>query len=609
MRTSIRIAIPALRSSTGRCWAGCPGVILAGVVLLGLSVSFLSVSYATAQLPQLGAPASDDSNIPKPIRDTLDRVDMRNRPNDPQAGQKASEKDDACLLPPLTLIIGPTIAAEQLQIPVKARKEYHEACAALKDKKTAEAEKHLRKAVQDYAKYSAAWVTLGQVLATQQRMEEAGNACFQSSTVDPGYVPAYLCLADIGARAHAWVDVLKLSGRALELDPGNNVLAYEYHAAANLNLHNLAAAEKSGLRAAEIDKDHREPRVHFILAQVYEAKGDLENEAAQLQEYLKRAADPDDIAVVKQYLARLETHSGKRGAVDSPSGGILTGSVASSTRRWGPPDIDEAVPPVQTGISCPLPQILEEAGKRTQDLIESLQRFSATESVEQIDIGKNGKRRISATELVNYVAQIEQNSSGYPGIEEFRSGSSGIRRASVMDSGMAAFALIFHPAHIANFSFRCEGFTNLQGSPAWQVRFEEGADSSKSFTAIRMGGSIYLPRFKGRAWITTDTYDCLRIETDLVSPIPKIDLQLEHLIIIYAPVEFQKRHLRLWLPQSTSVYIAYHGHRYERAHNFSDFQLFAVDTVEAIKDPPPAQFAPVTLSPRSLEMIVRFPPL
>jgi hypothetical protein len=47
-------------------------------------------------------------------------------------------------------------------------------------------------------------VTLGQVLATQQRTDEARRACSQASTVDSKYVPAYLCLADIALRAHDW---------------------------------------------------------------------------------------------------------------------------------------------------------------------------------------------------------------------------------------------------------------------------------------------------------------------------------------------------------------------------------------------------------------------
>ncbi|HYM06349.1 MAG TPA: tetratricopeptide repeat protein, partial [Terriglobales bacterium] len=250
--------------------AAPPAAALAAVFLFGFWVS----PVLAQQAPQAGAPATDISNIPKPVTETLDTVHIRNLPNDMQVGKKIAEKDESCLLPPLTLTSNPTIAAAQLKITAKARKEYHQACAALKNNKTAGAEKHLRKAVQYYPKYSAAWVTLGQVLAAQQRTEEARSACSQGSIVNPGYVPAYLCLADIAARAQTWDEVLKLSGRALELDPSHNAVAYEYHAAANLNLHNLPAGKKSGLRAVEIDKDHHEPRVHFVLAQIYEAEGD-----------------------------------------------------------------------------------------------------------------------------------------------------------------------------------------------------------------------------------------------------------------------------------------------------------------------------------------------
>ena len=78
-----------------------------------------------------------------------------------------------------------------------------------------------------------------------------------------------------------------------------------------MNFHNLTDAEKSGLRAADIDKNHNEPRVHFLLAQIYEAKNDPTNEAAQLREYVKYAINPADVAVAKQYLSELETKLGK----------------------------------------------------------------------------------------------------------------------------------------------------------------------------------------------------------------------------------------------------------------------------------------------------------
>jgi hypothetical protein len=69
----------------------------------------------------------------------------------------------------------------------------------------------------------------------------------------------------------------------------------------------LLEAEKSALRALELDVRNSEPRIHFLLAQIYAAKGDRSNTAAQLREYLKFAKDPDDVALVKSNLAKLES--------------------------------------------------------------------------------------------------------------------------------------------------------------------------------------------------------------------------------------------------------------------------------------------------------------
>jgi Tfp pilus assembly protein PilF len=80
---------------------------------------------------------------------------------------------------------------------------------------------------------------------------------------------------------------------------------------ANLNLHHLAEAEKNALRALEIDRTNSDPRVHFLLAQIYEAKKDPANEASQLREYLKYASTPQEVAMVQQALADLEKRMGK----------------------------------------------------------------------------------------------------------------------------------------------------------------------------------------------------------------------------------------------------------------------------------------------------------
>jgi hypothetical protein len=257
--------------------------------------------------------------------------------------------------------------------------------------------------------------------------------------------------------------------------------------------------------------------------------------------------------------------------------------LVPSIPHWAPADIDERVPPVTSDAPCPLAQILQQSSNRTQDLIKSLHRFTANERIELTDTDKNGKRRLLKAEEVTYVVQIAQNSSGYPSVEEYRSGTSGRPPAAVIDTGIAASALIFHPTLIGNFDFRCEGLTQLRDSPAWQLHFEERAAPNESFSEIKVRHSVYSLRLKGRAWIAKDNDEVLRIETDLQSPIPQINLQVEHTVIDYAPVEFPKRQVRLWLPEDTAVYLVYRGHHYETTHQFSQFQLFSVDSSESIK--------------------------
>jgi hypothetical protein len=241
----------------------------------------------------------------------------------------------------------------------------------------------------------------------------------------------------------------------------------------------------------------------------------------------------------------------------------------------------------QGNIPCPLSEILHGASDRATEMVDNLQRFTATEEVEHTELRKNGKRRQTTKQLFNYVANIEQSSSGAFWVEEYRFAKTPGDAPRVWDTGTATFALIFHPQVIGNFAFRCESRTYLYGSSAWQLSFEESPDPRKSFHQIRIDHSVYQLRFKGRAWIAANDNQILRLQTDLVAPIPQIHLQLEHLDISYAPVEFDKPKFRVWLPASASMQIKYRGHSYERVHKFNQFQLFLVDTEQTVKEPSP----------------------
>jgi hypothetical protein len=49
----------------------------------------------------------------------------------------------------------------------------------------------------------------------------------------------------------------------------------------------------------------------------------------------------------------------------APAESSSTSAPGSSRRSWAPADIDEAVPPVRSDATCPLPQILKKTSKHT----------------------------------------------------------------------------------------------------------------------------------------------------------------------------------------------------------------------------------------------------
>jgi tetratricopeptide (TPR) repeat protein len=217
----------------------------------------------------------------------------------------AAAGDESCFLAPLTGIRSPGVAVASLQVPDRARRDFQRACIAVKHNQLAKAEEHIRTALGEDPQYPAAWVMLGQVLKAQQKPDDARAACSQALKADPDYLPADLCLADLCAVEHSWEQMLRFANTAIALDSANDPDAYFYAAGAYLALHRLAEAERSALRAAEIDKAKHEPRTHFLLAQIYEIERKPDAEAAQLQEYLKSATDPQEVAMVKKYLADL----------------------------------------------------------------------------------------------------------------------------------------------------------------------------------------------------------------------------------------------------------------------------------------------------------------
>jgi hypothetical protein len=102
---------------------------------------------------------------------------------------------------------------------------------------------------------------------------------------------------------------------------------------------------------------------------------------------------------------------------------------------------------------------------------------------------------------------------------------------------------------------------------------------------VGITGASHSVALKGRAWISANSYQIVRIETDLVTPVPQIQLLAEHTAIEYGPVKFREGGVNLWLPRSAEVYFAWRGKRVHRHHGFDDYLLFTVDDKQRVMTP------------------------
>jgi tetratricopeptide (TPR) repeat protein len=199
-----------------------------------------------------------------------------------------------------------TVSVVRLGVPDKARNEYNKACGDLKKKDLPDAEQHVRSAIEKYSNYVEAWVMLGQVLESQRQPEQAHAACSQAEKIDPSYLPPYICLAELGTQSKQWDEILDVTQTALQINPLGDVYTYFYRSTALLNLNQLPEAERFALKAEGIDSSHHQAPVHYLLAQIYEAKKDIASAAAEVKQFLKLNTDQQKDDEARQYLANLE---------------------------------------------------------------------------------------------------------------------------------------------------------------------------------------------------------------------------------------------------------------------------------------------------------------
>jgi len=422
-----------------------------------------------------------------------------------------------------------------------------------------QAESYWTKALELHPKHFRALLSLSQALLDDSKLPEALLYLDRAVRVEPSSWRAHAIYADAYLRHGSPDEAIEHAERALQLGRGQAVVVQRY----------LAAA----------------------LAK----RGEKEKAVAVLQKYVEE--QPADMAAKKQLenlqLLKVQNAPGAAEAETVQPGGLADATALPLPSAWLPPDIDEKVPPVEAGAVCALDDVVQRAGQRIEEFVTNVDRFVATESVNHETINKSGLVSAPEARKFDYMVSIQEVRKGFFNVEEFRTvgNTFGEFPGGVDTNGLPAMVLIFHPYNVGSFDLTCEGLARWNGGLAWQVHFRQRADKPNTIRKYRlgaMGRSVAVP-LKGRAWIAADSYQIVRLETQMLAPVPEIRLAADSTVIEYGPVHFRERNLDMWLPQSAEVYSDWRGRRFHRRHSFSKYLLSTVDDQQHIFAPKMAE--------------------
>ncbi len=495
--------------------------------------------------------------------------------------------------------VGKAVVAQPPLLAPKAQKELQKGLAELRAGRDDEARKHLLNALRLAPANPDVNYLLG-VLAAKSGDNSAATQYWEKGLSQfPNHV---YCLLALGGARYTQNDLKGAKDYLSRATTADSSLwrAYELLARIDLQIGEYPEAQREAEQAVRLGKEQaREARILLAKALILQNKRD---DAVTVLQPLLSTEPPDAAAASAKQLvtaiAAAKTANASR-KISEPSA-AHSGSLEKAPSlapplppplKWIPDDVDHAVPPVEAGVACHLDEILPAVEKKVVRFAHLLDRFTATEHLEDQRINDQGIASAAASRNFNYLVSMREIAPGVLDVQEYRNGSDSLAifPDGIATNGLPSVILMFHPVNRDEYEMQCEGLGAARGIPSWQIHFRQKETGQARLRTYRVGGMVYTAPLKGRAWISRDSFQVVRIETDLVGQIPQIKLFGEHQQIDYGPVRFPSRHTELWLPAITDYYTDFRGKRIHRRLTYTDYALFSVDDSQVISKPPPAK--------------------
>ncbi len=478
----------------------------------------------------------------------------------------------------------------------KAQKETQTALRDLQSKKYQNAQKHLDKALKASPGNAQVHFLMGMTHVLTGRAPEARSYLEKALSLDPRHLQSLMALGNLRYKSEDHAGAKEMFDRALAVSP----VSWQAHsmlAKCQLQLRDYLSAREHAQRALELGRE-KAVGVQLHLAQALAGLGEYSQASGVLSAYLQEHPQDPSAETIRGWIADLDraVQTAAKQAAAPAAASIGTADLASADAlpaapsmkdSWAPPDADATVPPVAPGTTCELSQVLTGASRRTEELVTHLERFSALERYESVEIGAGGQVSNPVSAAFSYLVFIRKTRPDLFTVEEVREQNKAAAALPgyLQDMGSPAIVLMFHPLYQDDFDMKCEGLGQWNGQANWLVHLKQRKDRPVRLRSFVAEQRAFPVRLRGRAWISAESYQVVHVETDLLEPVPDAQLRREHMSVDYKLVAFPDRKVELWLPHQVDLYHDFRGRFYHHYHTFSDFRLFAVDVNQQIGHP------------------------
>lgn len=141
-------------------------------------------------------------------------------------------------------------------------------------------------------------------------------------------------------------------------------------------------------------------------------------------------------------------------------------------------------------------------------------------------------------------------------------------------TGFGNLWLLFVPENSSQSRFRYIGQQKIDGHETFVVAFAQNIDLVRMPGEISLRGNTYPLFSQGVAWIDQTTFRFVRLQTDLLAPLPNIQLLRLTSEIRFTEVKIRELGSVLWLPKRVEIQWEEWNQISAELHLYSNYRLF-----------------------------------